>query len=287
MIYRIKSNVIAVIVVAFLTLIISFFTFEAKDTMSNKIEEGIRVPIIMYHSILNEPKRAGKYVVSENQLEKDIIFLKDNGYSAITVSDLIEYKENDEYILPLKPIIITFDDGYYNNYVYAYPLMKKYNFKCVISVVGEYSAKNKPDEILRANYSHLTFEQIKEMNESGYVEIANHSFNMHTNSKTRNGSGKNKNESIEKYSEIFIDDTTKLQNMLFEQSSLSPTCYTFPFGKMCEEANPLLKEMGFKATLSCYEKINYITKDSDLFGLFRFNRPSGKSSEQYFNKILS
>lgn len=54
------------------------------------------------------------------------------------MTELINYVYNDAS-LPEKPIIITFDDGYYNNLSYAVPLLHKYNMKAVVSIVGEYS----------------------------------------------------------------------------------------------------------------------------------------------------
>ena len=54
-------------------------------------EEGIRLPVLMYHSILKDPKRAGKYVVSPDTLKGDLQYLKERGYTTVVVEDLIRY----------------------------------------------------------------------------------------------------------------------------------------------------------------------------------------------------
>ena len=92
--------------------------------------DGVKLPIIMYHSLLNDSKLQNEYVISPEIFENDLKYLKNNGYSFLTVDDLIKYTSSD-ITLPEKCIMLTFDDGYYNNYYYAYPLLKKYNAKAV------------------------------------------------------------------------------------------------------------------------------------------------------------
>lgn len=91
--------------------------------MASGAEEGVELPVVMYHSILNDPALAGDYVLSPQQLECDLRYIKECGYTPVLMEDLISYVNIPEAKLPPKPILITFDDGYYNNYLYAYPLM--------------------------------------------------------------------------------------------------------------------------------------------------------------------
>ena len=102
--------------------------------------EEIILPIIMYHSLLKDEKYQGKYVLSPDLFESDLKYLEQNGYTTIVIQDLIDYFDKGTP-LPEKPIMLTFDDGYYNNYLYAYPLLKKYNSKAVISINGFYTEK--------------------------------------------------------------------------------------------------------------------------------------------------
>ena len=78
--------------------------------------EAVDIPIVMYHSVLKDEKYHGKYVISPAELENDILYLKEQGYTTIFMEDLINYTKGGE--LPEKPIMLTFDDGYYNNYLY-------------------------------------------------------------------------------------------------------------------------------------------------------------------------
>ena len=96
----------------------------------------------------------GDYVLSPIELEKDIVYLKNNGYEAVFVSQLIDYVENGTE-LPEKPVIISFDDGDYNNLTYVLPLLKKYSFKATISIVGKYSEIACEEAEPSPSYSYL------------------------------------------------------------------------------------------------------------------------------------
>ena len=63
----------------------------------------------MYHSILKDPQRTGDYVISPEQLEKDLIYLQNHGYTTVLLADLIAYV-HEGTPLPDKPIVLTFDD---------------------------------------------------------------------------------------------------------------------------------------------------------------------------------
>lgn len=97
-------------------------------------DPGVRVPVIMYHAVMDDASRLGKYVISPEELESDFKWLSENGYTAVLSEDLINYTENGA-ALPEKPILLTFDDGYYNNYLYAYPTAKRYGMKFVLSPI--------------------------------------------------------------------------------------------------------------------------------------------------------
>ncbi len=247
-------------------------------------EEGVRLPIIMYHSVLKSAKKQTKYIVTPEQLERDLMWLKENGYTGIFMSELIDYVYNGTD-LPEKPVMITFDDGYYNNLIYAYPLLVKYGMKAVISVVGKYSESFSESGDLNPAYAHLTWDNIREMSESGYIEIQNHSYDLHSNTK-RQGASIMKNESLAAYRKVLTEDVLKLQSILSEKCSVTPNTFTYPYGYLCEESEALLREMGFKASLSCYERVNFITRDEGcLWGLKRFNRDSTLSTERFMSKI--
>ncbi len=263
-----------------------------NDTKTGSItEDGIPVPIIMYHSILKKSPEMGKYVITPNEFENDLIYLKNHGYSTINMTDLINYVYNDGE-LPSKPVVITFDDGNLNNYIYGKPILQKYQMKAVISIVGKFSEQfsstytSTTPPTSNPDYAYASWEQIKEMSDSGYFEIQNHTYSLHS-TKTRNGIKRIKGEPLEVYSNVLTSDIGMLQDKLTEVTGIRPNTFTYPFGSISKESKDILKNLGFKATLSCAEGINIINKNKEdaLFRLKRNNRPHGISSENFFKKL--
>ena len=272
------------IIASLLIVIISLTTISAYSNVVKANEpEGIKLPIIMYHSVLKSKK--SKYIVTPEQLENDLKYIKEEGYTTITMTDLIEYVYKDKP-LPEKPIMITFDDGYYNNLTYAAPLLKKYDMKAVISIVGKYTDDFTRTNEANVNYGHLRWEDINLLINEGTIEFQNHSYNLHSTSGKRKGSMKKKGESLEEYTKLLKEDIMKLQEEFNENTNYTPNTFTYPFGAVSKDSVESIKELGFKASLSVSDKVNYITKDQDsLYLLKRFNRSGTKSTESFFKKI--
>ena len=253
---------------------------------SSDEEEGIKLPIIMYHSVLKEKARSGKYIVTPIVLEEDLRYIVDKGYNTITMTDLINYVYYGSE-LPQKPIIITFDDGHYNNIGYAIPILKKYKMKAVISIVGKYTDEFSKTGEANLNYGYIRWEDIKKEIEEGTIEFQNHTYDLHSNTKGRNGASKKIYESKEEYAKIFTQDLMKLQNEFNENTGYIPNTFTYPFGAVSKESLSLVKEMGFKASLSCSSGVNIITNNKEcLYLLKRNNRPSYVSTEKFFKDLL-
>ncbi|MBR5155482.1 MAG: polysaccharide deacetylase family protein [Clostridia bacterium] len=250
-----------------------------SEVLSSAKKEKVEVPILMYHSILRSTNTHGNYIISESAFEADLKFLKDNGYTTIVMKDLIDYVYNDK-ALPKKPVVLTFDDGYFNNFSYAFPLLKKYNSKAVLSIIGYYTDlyTKTPDE--NPSYSHVTWNDVKKMMDSGLVEMQNHSHNLHTTDKGRNGAKKKQGESQAKYRELLMSDLGKLQEDFKTNTGYTPSTFTYPFGSVSNASFDIIKDMGFKASLSCESGMNTITRDPEcLYMLKRYLRTPKKSAE--------
>ena len=146
-----------------LVLCFALGLLERADTVQPVFgEDSVRVPILMYHSILRDSARQGKYVISPAVLAADLDALQEKGYTAVTVSDLLAYVQ-DGADLPEKPVMLTFDDGYYNNYIYAYPLLKQRGMKAVVSIIGSQTALFTDNGEENAYWSHLRLDRLREM----------------------------------------------------------------------------------------------------------------------------
>jgi len=247
-------------------------------------DKEAHVPIIMYHLVTENSKYIGKYGVSPSQLEDDLKYLKQNGYNTVVMQDLIDFVEKGKG-LPKNPIVLTFDDGNSSDYQYLFPLLKEYDMKAVISIIGkvvdEYTEDNAKNPARK--YPNLTWPQIKEMHDSGLVEVQSHGYDLHGSA----GSGKLKRESAEAYRRRLSADLTKLQNRCDEQLGAKPNTFCYPLGVISKGSQAVLEELGFVASLSCQEGVNTIKQGEKecLFKLNRYNRPSGRSVEEILERI--
>lgn len=258
----------------------------AVSTNAKAETDSVTLPIIMYHGMLRDPKMQGEFVVSPDSFESDLRYIKEHGYHTVVMQDLINfvYKGKD---LPENPIMITFDDGYYNNYIYAFPLLQKYDCKMVLSPIGFYTDQYSKANDHSATYSNATWDNLKEMLLSGYVELQNHSYNMHASSGSRLGTKKKSSESEADYKKTLRNDLQKAQERFRDELGITPTAFTYPFGAVSDASLSVIKELGFQATLTCASKLNTITKgDEDcLYGLGRFKRTNKGTSETFFAKL--
>ena len=120
---------------------------------SDPAADPVLLPIIMYHEV--KPNKSGKDAIQPWEFEADLKWLADNGYTTIVMADLIAYVR-DGTPLPEKPIILSFDDGYYNNYVYVLPLLQQYSARIVLSLLGRNTDDftEWPSESI--DYAHVT-----------------------------------------------------------------------------------------------------------------------------------
>lgn len=147
------------------------------------------VPVIYYHSVALKKNHhwVKNYLTLEvKYFEDQLKFLKKNNFHAIFLEDYYRHK-NGINILPKNSICITFDDGYLDNWIYAFPLLKKYNLKATIFVSPEFVDTRNPvrknledywnnnatlEEIDRWGY--LSWEEMRLMENSGLIDIHSH-----------------------------------------------------------------------------------------------------------------
>lgn len=253
--------------------------------IGKSVDPSVRLPVLMYHHLSEKPGAQGPYVVTPTQFRSDLLYLQEQGYTAVTAQQLVDYVDGHG-TLPEKPVLITFDDGYESFFAYAFPILKELNTPAVLSVIGTYTEQYSAGDDHNVNYAHVTWDEIAEMADSGLVEIGNHTYNLHTLT-PRKGCRIKPGENEEKYKRMLQSDVQNLQDRLKAVIGKEPTIFTFPYGNVCSQGCEVIEEMGFRITLGCEEKVNTLTPGdpSCLKELRRFNRAHGKSSEQFLSYI--
>ena len=243
--------------------------------------ETLALPIVMYHHMSPKARLWGKYVLSVEQFENDLAWLRDNGYTAITTDELRAWCRG-EAEMPEKPVMITFDDGYESTFVYALPLLEKYAMPGVISVIGSVAQQytDIPDHNL--DYSHMSWEQVTKADQSEFAEIQCHTYDMHQLS-PRKGCSRMSGENDQGYRQALEKDISLFQEAFQAHTGHRTTALALPFGFCSGSTTDIAADMGFDMVFTCTEQVNHLTGDMrELMELGRYNRPNGISSEKFF-----
>lgn len=161
-----------------LILILAAAGFSARWNWWRPKIDGI--PVLMYHKIGIPPanSKLKKLWVSPKMFARQVDWLLANGYTPIHFADL-DRGMKGQAELPEKPVLITFDDGYKNNYLHAYPILKERNAKGNIFLVYNTIGKSNlwHDPVSEAWIEMLTWEQIDELLKSGVFDVGSHTMN--------------------------------------------------------------------------------------------------------------
>ncbi len=161
-----KILILVIIVIIIIGGVLVFYKFKERK------RTDVKIPVLLYHDFIkilpDEDPDDFNYINTPESFEENIQVLLEYGYRPISMEEL-NNAYNFKIKLPEKPILITFDDGYYSNYEYIYPILKKYNVKASIFIITNKVGK----EIDGKKY--LGWDECREMQESGLVEIFSHS----------------------------------------------------------------------------------------------------------------
>lgn len=198
------------------------------------------ITVLAYHHIIPDelPKGATtKAVIPIFEFEVQMKYLYENGYYTASLKDVEDFLYNGK-TLPERTVLITFDDGYESNFVYAFPILKKYNFKAVVFLIGNTIVKE--DEPFNPNIlNRLSFRQIKEMKSSGLVEFGSHTFNAHEY--------RDRKPALFSMNQNQIEEDFTREAQVFTQNGLpAPKAIAYPYGRYNGTVLKAAKKFGYK-----------------------------------------
>ncbi|WP_018132144.1 polysaccharide deacetylase family protein [Effusibacillus pohliae] len=134
----------------------------AAHAKQETVEKAVatKIPVLMYHSISDNPQN--RLCLAPTRFAEQMEYLKQAGYHSISFKDLEDWKAGKP--LPVKPVLITLDDGYRDNYTNAYPVLKRLHLKATVFLVTGFLNQKQ----------FLTEEMVKEMAADGLIEFGSH-----------------------------------------------------------------------------------------------------------------
>jgi len=206
--------------------------------------------VLMYHSV--EPGEATGMNVPPKRFEAQLRYLRKRGFRSLTLSELAQTPDHH------KAVVITFDDGFRNNYTHAWPLLQQYGFRSTIFLSPEIEG-----------IETLQREQIREMADSGAVEFGAHT--LHHVNLTRSDADAARKE---------IDESIAW----VEKISGKPcTSFAYPYGRYGPEHIGMLKQAGIDLAVTVKKAIRPLQKRLEIPRL----SVSGKANLLQFHLIMS
>lgn len=205
----------------------------------NVSPEEVRIPILMYHSISDEDPN-NNLLVPPAMFEEQMAWLQENNFTAMSMDEALEAMETGK--VPKRPIVITFDDGYSDNYINAFPSLKNHGLKATFFVIT--------DGVDDGYY--MSSDMLKEMYQAG-MSIENHTANHLELDKLSREDAYN---SIKRGQDF-------LRNVIGSDGNY--LCY--PVGKYNDETIEIAKELGIKAATTTQGGISSVSD-----GLYQLKR---------------
>ncbi len=233
--------------------------------------------VLAYHEVketVNRDVIVGLTAVSKDNLEAQFQWLKDEGYSVVSFEQILQARAG-KLSLPEKAVLLTFDDGYRDFYVNAFPLLKKFRYPAVLSLVGSWMALA-PDQDVPLDGLHplrrdslLSWDEVREMVASGLIEVASHSNDLHRGllgnpqgnlqpaTVTRIYDPKTKTyEDDRSYRKRLDRELQESSDFIFKALGKRPRIMVWPFGEYNEEAIAAARKAGMIGTMGLREGLN-------------------------------
>lgn len=224
------------------------------------------IPVLTYHRVLKAPPDGSKFniYVTVDELESQIISLKRRGFEFVTFKDIANGARLK------KPVILTFDDGYTDNYENLLPLLKKHNTKAVIYVLADRGLKNNLWDMGQGEQeaSLMNDEQLLECHSTGLVEIGSHGMSH------RHLPQLNENDALE---EISVSKE-KLEALLNDEI----VSFAYPYGDYGEREAVLVKQAGYSFGIATVS--GPVRMGSDLMRVRRISMFPNSGKSRFWRK---
>ena len=252
-----------------LSLQILFFSQKTKSKIllikklpSNHLEIS-KIPVFCFHRLVPDDIKKHLYANNEwvgsikifNQMLK---YIYDNKYQTISIKELYKWLIG-EIKFNKKVLLITFDDGHYEDYYLVYPIIKKYNFKATSFIVG-IRIKNKTAPYNPYNDSYVGLDIVNKVRkEYQNFEFQSHSFNMHFFVKNK------LNKTISRINNMTNEE---LDDDILKNKKYGFFSMAYPYGSFNDKIIRILKNHGYLISFK-FGPSNFATKDSNRFSIPR------------------
>ncbi|HYB10089.1 MAG TPA: poly-beta-1,6-N-acetyl-D-glucosamine N-deacetylase PgaB [Alphaproteobacteria bacterium] len=237
---------------------------------------------ICYHAVEDVDPDQSYNAVSTAKLVQQFSWLERNGYHPVSIDQLVAARDRG-VPLPANPVLLTFDDGYESFYTRAFPILKAFKFPAVLGLVHSWMAGAPKSEVeygssmaMMPRSFFMTWDQVREVQRSGLVEIASHSNNLHLGIPAnpqgnlepaavtrRYDSSRGSYETESAYEDRIKADAAGISGEIFRQTGKQPRAMIWPYGEHSELAISIYGSAGMPITMNLIDGVGALDKLQD------------------------
>ena len=253
-----------------------FGTYVTADTPSSYFSEVLQatalpdetvsrdVPVLMWHNLAEES--SGDMTISVDTFRAQIEALHEAGFKTVSLQQLYDYVHFGTE-LPEKPIVLTFDDGYFSNYEYAFPILQEYDMQATIFAIGVSVGKDTYKDTDHAMTPHFGADEAREMVDSGLISVQSHTFDMHQWPPFEDGNAQVRETLLPFDGEADADYETAVEADFAESRELLESitgqpvnALAFPEGAYVTLTQDALRSAGAELTFTTVRAVNTVVK---------------------------
>lgn len=253
-----------------------FGTYVTADTPSSYFSEVLQaaalpdktvsrdVPVLMWHNLAEES--SGDMTISVDTFRAQIEALHEAGFKTVSLQQLYDYVHFGTE-LPEKPIVLTFDDGYFSNYEYAFPILQEYDMQATIFAIGVSVGKDNYKDTDHAMTPHFGADEAREMVDSGLISVQSHTFDMHQWPPFEDGNAQVREtllpfdgEADADYEAAVEADFAESRELLESITGQPVNALAFPEGAYVTLTQDALRSAGAELTFTTVRAVNTVVK---------------------------
>ena len=253
-----------------------FGTYVTADTPSSYFSEVLQatalpdetvsrdVPVLMWHNLAEES--SGDMTISVDTFRAQIEALHEAGFKTVSLQQLYDYVHFGTE-LPEKPIVLTFDDGYFSNYEYAFLILQEYDMQATIFAIGVSVGKDTYKDTDHAMTPHFGADEAREMVDSGLISVQSHTFDMHQWPPFEDGNAQVREtllpfdgEADADYEAAVEADFAESRELLESITGQPVNALAFPEGAYVTLTQDALRSAGAELTFTTVRAVNTVVK---------------------------
>lgn len=220
--------------------------------------EGRAVPVLMYHGVADDPGK-DVWTVATADFRRQMESLRDAGFTSILPPDIARARRG-LFLLPRKPVVITFDDGFQSNMTLAEPILRETGMKAVCYLIIGHIADSPEERTSYRGYPNLVWTEVRDM-----IARGTFSFGIHSISHSPNPA-------------IQSQEVHPARHVFHLKTGSRTESYCYPFGGSSDPIYDQVKAKRYTTAMVCDDTLFTYSRKADLFRIPRISVFGGRHS---------